>query len=181
MQERGVFERAGGHLYRGRRYARRPDRCRQGGRSPIRNIVGPSLGGSAIKPLEVSGIDHVLLLVVDLEKAVAFYEGVAGCSVETRLPRHAMVELCAGTSQLDLVDISAPEGAWARPEVLGGRNVDHVALAIASHDASALRAHLLAHGIAIGEERVEGGRTSFYVRDPSGNTLELRSAPASRD
>lgn len=118
-----------------------------------------------------------MLLVADLEKALAFYEKVVGCSVETRLPQYAMIELCAGESHLDLVDISASEGAWARPEILGGRNVDHVALAVASHDAGALRAHLQSHGIDIGEERVEGDRTSFYVRDPSGNSIELRSAP----
>ncbi len=129
------------------------------------------------RPIELRGIDHVLLLVVDLEKAVAFYERVAGCSVETRLPQHGMIELRAGSSHLDLVDISAPAGAWARPAIVGGRNADHVALAVASHDPTALRAHLAAHGVEIGEERVEGDRTSFYVRDPSGNGIELQSAP----
>ena len=88
-----------------------------------------------------------------------------------------MIELRAGSSHLDLVDISSPEGAWATPEILGGRNVDHVALSVASHDATELRVHLAAHGVEIGEERVEDDRTSFYVRDPSGNTIELRSAP----
>lgn len=90
-----------------------------------------------------------------------------------------MIELCAGDSHLDLVGISAPEGAWARPEIPGGRNVDHVALSIASHDTGALRTHLRSLGIDVGEERVEDDRTSFYVRDPSGNTIELGSAPAS--
>lgn len=130
--------------------------------------------------LELRGIDHVLLLVVDLEKTVAFYERVAGCSVEARMPQYGMVELVAGASHLDLVDISAPEGAWARPEIPGGRNVDHVALAVTSHDAAALRAHIEAHGAEIGETRAEGDSTSYYVRDPSGNTIELRSAPKGR-
>lgn len=128
--------------------------------------------------LQLRGIDHVLLLVDDIEKAIAFYERVAGCTVETRLPRYAMTELRAGSSHIDLVDISAPEGAWARPEILGGRNADHVALDVTSHDATALRAHLQARAVAINEERIEGDRTSFYVRDPSGNGIELQSAPA---
>lgn len=130
--------------------------------------------------LRLRGIDHVLLLVVDADKAIAFYERVAGCTVETRLPQYAMTELRAGSSHIDLVDISAAEGAWARPEILGGRNVDHVALDVASHDATALRAHLQAHSVEIGEERIEADRTSFYVRDPSGNGIELRSTPARR-
>jgi catechol 2,3-dioxygenase-like lactoylglutathione lyase family enzyme len=133
-----------------------------------------------VEPLRLRGIDHVLLLVTDLEKAVAFYERVAGCSVETRLPEFGMVELRAGSSHLDLVDISAAPGAWAQPEIAGGRNVDHIALAVESHDATALRAHLQAHNVEIGEERVEHDRTSFYVRDPSGNGIELQSAPQSR-
>lgn len=134
----------------------------------------------AAETLRLRGIDHVLLLVVDIEKAIAFYERVAGCTVETRLPQYAMTELRAGSSHIDLVDISASEGVWARPEILGGRNVDHVALDVESHDATALRAHLQAHAVEIGEERVEGARTSFYVRDPSGNGIELRSAPQTR-
>lgn len=132
------------------------------------------------EPLRLRGIDHVLLLVADLEKAVAFYERVAGCSVENRLPQFGMIELRAGSSHLDLVDISAAAGAWAQPQVAGGRNVDHIALAVESHDAPALRAHLHVHNVEIGEERVEGDRTSFYVRDPSGNRIELQSAPRSR-
>ncbi|HKE36175.1 MAG TPA: VOC family protein [Candidatus Baltobacteraceae bacterium] len=131
------------------------------------------------RPLELHGIDHVLLLAVDLEKTVAFYENVAGCLVEMRIPQYGMVELAAGASHVGLVDISAPEGAWARPEIAGGRNVDHVALSVASHDAAALRAHLVFLGVEIGEVRTEGDRTSYYVRDPSGNTIELRSAPKS--
>jgi catechol 2,3-dioxygenase-like lactoylglutathione lyase family enzyme len=130
--------------------------------------------------LQLRGIDHVLLLVVDIDKAITFYERVAGCTVETRLPQYAMTELRAGSSHIDLVDISASEGAWARPEILGGRNVDHVALDVASHDAAALRAHLETHNVEIGEERTESDRTSFYVRDPSGNGIELRSAPHTR-
>ena len=128
------------------------------------------------KPLEIRGIDHVLLLVGDLEKAVDFYERVAGCTVENRLPQYAMVELRAGASHIDLVDVSAPEGAWAKPPVAGGRNVDHVALAVASHDPRSLRDHLQAHGAEIFEERAEVDSVSFYVRDPSGNAVEFRSA-----
>jgi glyoxylase I family protein len=112
-------------------------------------------------------------LVEGLAEALFFYETVLGCEVETRLPHLAMVELRAGTARIDLVDIGAEEGAWARPPVDGGRNVDHVALAIESREAKTLRAHLVAHGVAIADERVEGESTSFYVRDPSRNTIEL--------
>jgi glyoxylase I family protein len=132
-------------------------------------------------PFALEGVDHLLLLVQGMDRCVAFYEGALGCSVETRLPQYGMIELRAGKSHLDLVDIAAPEGQWALPEVPGGRNVDHVCLALGPHDEGTLRRHLAAHEIAIVEERTEkdasGTRLSLYVRDPSGNTIELLGAP----
>ena len=69
-----------------------------------------------------------------------------------------------------------PEGAWARPPVEGGRNVDHIAIRVDANDRT-LRSHLAAHGVAIVEERVENDagekRLSLYVRDPSKNVIEL--------
>lgn len=62
-----------------------------------------------------------------------------------------MRQLRAGEALIDLVDIASPEGAWARPEIAGARNVDHVAL---------------------------GGTLSFYVINPSGNQIELSFPPA---
>jgi hypothetical protein len=36
-----------------------------------------------------------------------------------------------------------------------------------------MRAWLARHGVAIEEERAEEGELSFYLRDPSGNLVEL--------
>jgi glyoxylase I family protein len=50
-------------------------------------------------------------------------------------------------------------------------------------DEVALRQHLAAQGVAIVEERVNeepaGKSLSLYVRDPSGNVVELMGATAS--
>jgi glyoxylase I family protein len=129
------------------------------------------------RPLGLERIEHVLLLVDEMRASLEFYEGVLGARVESHLPQHAMVELRVGDSHLDLVDTTAPEGAWARPPVEGGRNVDHIAICVDAPDDRALRDYLAAHGVAIVEERVEhdagGERLSIYVRDPSGNVVEL--------
>jgi glyoxylase I family protein len=128
-------------------------------------------------PFTLKGIEHVLLLVTGIEEALAFYEKVLGARLETRLPKYAMAELRAGSSHIDLVDTSVPEGAWALPPVAGGRNVDHIALRLDLSDEPALRRHLESHGVEIVEERVneepEGATLSLYVRDPSGNVVEL--------
>jgi glyoxylase I family protein len=127
----------------------------------------------AQKHLTVDRIDHVLLLVRGLSDALAFYEGVLGCEVEHRMRRFGMVELRAGASHIDLVDVADPSGAWARPKVEGGRNVDHVALRVETPSVEEVREHLETRGIAIVEERIEEHTISLYVNDPSGNTIEL--------
>ncbi|HET9427917.1 MAG TPA: VOC family protein [Allosphingosinicella sp.] len=129
-------------------------------------------------PFALDGLDHVVLLVDDLAAAETFYREVIGCHVERALPDYGMLQLRAGAALIDLVDIGSEAGAWARPEKAGGRNMDHVCIATSTWAESAMRAHLAAHGIDIVEEGVRYGARghglSFYVRDPAGNTIELK-------
>ncbi|HMG46209.1 MAG TPA: VOC family protein [Allosphingosinicella sp.] len=129
-------------------------------------------------PYALEGIDHVVLLVDDMAEARHFYCAVIGCAVDRALPEYGMLQLRAGAALIDLVDISSEEGAWARPPAAGGRNMDHVCLATGPWDEAALRAHLAGHDVEIVEEGIRygahGDGLSFYVRDPSGNTLELK-------
>ncbi len=133
-------------------------------------------------PFTLEGLDHVVLLVSDMGRAESFYCGVIGCTVDRRLPEYGMLQLRAGAALIDLVDTSGEEGAWARPDVAGGRNMDHVCLATGPWQEAAMRAHLAAHGVEIVEEGIRYGARgeglSFYVQDPFGNTLELKG-PAS--
>jgi len=48
-------------------------------------------------------IDHLVLRVVDLDRMVAFYTGVLGCTVERRQDAIGLVQLRAGRSLVDLV------------------------------------------------------------------------------
>lgn len=126
----------------------------------------------SVPPFKIAGLDHLLVLVEGMPEALRFYQGVLGCTVEARLPRYGMVELRAGVSQIDLVDVGATEGAWGRSPGRG-RNVDHFALALAESNEQSLREHLADCGIAIIEERIEQESLSLYVSDPSGNKIEL--------
>ena len=136
---------------------------------------------SGLPPFRLRGLDHVVLLVGDMERAKRFYCEVVGCSLDRDLPRYGMAQLRAGQSLIDLVDIGSEEGAWARPSVEGGRNVDHVCLATEGFDRDALHAHLLANGVDIVEEGIRYGAAgdgySIYFNDPFGNQIELKSAP----
>jgi catechol-2,3-dioxygenase len=80
-----------------------------------------------------------------------------------------------------LVDIATAEGAWARPQSDNGRNMDHFCLAVTRHDPADLRRHLADHKVEIVEEGVHrgarGSSLSLYIRDPSGNTIEIKGPP----
>lgn len=105
-----------------------------------------------------------------MSEAERFYCDVLGCTVGNRMPQHAMTELSAG---LVLVDSADPNGSWASESSARGRNLDHFAIETTWFDEGAMRAHLAEHGVAIEEERLEEDSLSFYVRDPSGNLVEL--------
>ncbi|HJR22400.1 MAG TPA: VOC family protein [Dongiaceae bacterium] len=137
--------------------------------------------GASEPPFVLEGIDHILVLVSGMKPAVRFYTEVLGCTVEGALPQYGMLQLRAGAALIDLVDIAVPEASWAKPPVAGGRNVDHLCLALGIHDETALRRHLARHQVEIIEEGVHGGSRgeslSLYVRDPSGNVIELKGPP----
>jgi catechol 2,3-dioxygenase-like lactoylglutathione lyase family enzyme len=134
-------------------------------------------------PFPLTGIDHVVLLVGDIDEATRFYGEVLGCTVDNDLPQFGMRQLRAGAALIDLVDISGEPGAWARPEVAGGRNVDHIALGLGPADPETVRGHLVDHNVEIIEEGERtgalGDTLSFYIRDPDGNQIELSFPPSS--
>ena len=130
-------------------------------------------------PFLLERLDHVVLLVRDMDEARSFYEQVLGCTVDRELPKFGMLQLRAGVSLIDLVDIGSTEGEWGRPDVEGGRNMDHVCIATGPCDEQVMRAHLARYGVNIVEEGIrygaEGDGMSFYFRDPSGNQIELKT------
>jgi catechol 2,3-dioxygenase-like lactoylglutathione lyase family enzyme len=133
-------------------------------------------------PFPLTGIDHVVLLVGDMDEATRFYREVLGCAVDNDLPQFGMRQLRVGAALIDLVDIRSEKGSWARPDVAGGRNVDHIALGLGPADPEAVRRHLADHQVEIVEEgdRIGalGDTLSFYIRDPDGNQIELSFPPA---
>jgi len=127
----------------------------------------------------ITGVDHVVLRVRDVPKALAFYQGVLGCKVERHQVDIGLWQLRAGTSLFDLVDVNGTAGqrGGAAPGA-SGHNLDHVALCVRPFDEAVLRAHLTQHGVAVeGASRdnygAGGSSPSLYFRDPEGNGIEL--------
>ena len=134
--------------------------------------------------IAVAAIDHVVLRVRDLERAASFYRDVLCCPVEKWQHELGLMQLRAGSCLIDLVTL---DGKLGREGGAGpgaeGHNLDHFCVRLESFDETALRAHLVSHGIACGDiaQRygAEGDGPSLYIKDPDGNTVELK-APAAR-
>ena len=126
-----------------------------------------------------SGIDHIVLRVRDADAMAAFYIDIVGCTLERRRDDIGLVQLRAGRSLIDLVPVDGKLGrAGGAAPGAQGRNLDHFCLRVEPFDARAIRAFLAANGCDAGEvERrfgAEGEGPSIYVRDPEGNTVELK-------
>jgi catechol 2,3-dioxygenase-like lactoylglutathione lyase family enzyme len=123
--------------------------------------------------VRVTGLDHVVLKVADVERTLAWYRdrlALAGERVDEwrrgevpfpslRVDDHTLIDLLAG----------APTGT----------NVDHVCLVIADGDLDALTASgdfdVVGDGPIDGLFGAQGYARSVYVRDPDGTVVELRS------
>ena len=135
--------------------------------------------------IPILGIDHIVLRVSDMPRMLRFYCDVLGCAVERERPDLGLVQLRAGDSLIDLVDVAGELGrkGGAAPGK-GGRNLDHLCLRVEPFDPGALSSHLVAHGVVPGEVRerygAEGYGPSMYVADPEGNVVELKGPPTRR-
>ena len=76
--------------------------------------------------LSIREIDHVVLRVRDLDRALAFYRDVLGCSVQLARPQMGLWQLRAGRSMIDLVPVDGKLGAaGGAPLAKEGRSMDH--------------------------------------------------------
>ena len=128
----------------------------------------------------LTGIDHVVLRARDVERMVAFYTSVLGCSVERRQDEIGLIQLRAGSCLIDLVAVDGVLGKRGGPAPgLDSHNMDHLCLKVADFDVETVRAHLARHGVKIGETGSRYGSSgeglSVYLEDDEGNHLELRA------
>ena len=133
-------------------------------------------------PFSVKGLDHLVLRVADLPRAMAFYREVIGAAVEREQASIGLTQLRIGASLIDLVPLDGQLGrlGGAGPSH-EGRNLDHFAIQVTPFDETAIRTHLAAHGVEIIDSGrrygAEGDGPSIYVADPDGNIVELKGPP----
>jgi catechol 2,3-dioxygenase-like lactoylglutathione lyase family enzyme len=113
--------------------------------------------------LEITQIDHVSVLVTDLERSRRFYRDVLGLK-EIAKPRTFDFEVLwfdLGNQHLHLL-------LRARPDTVSPR---HFALRV--KDARAARAHFQAHGVATEETTPIPHCDRFFIADPDLNRVEV--------
>jgi catechol 2,3-dioxygenase-like lactoylglutathione lyase family enzyme len=121
--------------------------------------------------VNVTGVDHYVLTVPDVEKVVAWYRDELGLQPE-RLEEWRRGEVLFASLRITpttLIDVFEGER--------GGVNVDHVALVVDDIDLDELAASGRFE-VEMGPADLWGARGTgrgLYIKDPAGNRVELRT------
>jgi catechol 2,3-dioxygenase-like lactoylglutathione lyase family enzyme len=121
--------------------------------------------------MKLTGLDHIVLCVADVERTLGFYEEILG--MQRREERPGKWSLHFGANKISLQDArSAPE--LARPTVPGSGNFCVLTDEPVERLADALRARGIE--VVAGPAEREGATgkiLSVYFRDPDGNLVEV--------
>jgi catechol 2,3-dioxygenase-like lactoylglutathione lyase family enzyme len=126
----------------------------------------------------ITGVDHVVFRVADVERAITFYVDVLGME-PVRVEEWRAGEVLFPSVRIDatsIIDLFPRE--YAADDDGGPRvpNVDHVCLVVEPCDLQAV-ADSGVFDVVGGPAELFGARgqgIGLYVRDPDGNVLELR-------
>jgi len=123
-----------------------------------------------MEELHVVALDHVVLNVADVERSLAFYCGELGL-VPERVDEWRRGEVFFPSVRIDahtIIDL------LAAPRT--GENSDHLCLVVEPTDLDAVKASGRFEVVDGPATRfgARGDGTSLYVKDPDGNTVELR-------
>jgi catechol 2,3-dioxygenase-like lactoylglutathione lyase family enzyme len=119
--------------------------------------------------VKVVGLDHIVLRCADVEKSLAFYCDTLGLEGE-RVDAWRRGEALFPSVRITPATIIDLFGG-ARD----GTNLDHLCLVIEPADLDALARAFPDARRADDLFGAQGYASSLYVRDPDGNTVELRS------
>ena len=122
--------------------------------------------------VRVTGFDHLVIRTADVERSLAWYCDELGLE-PVRVDEWRRGEVLFPSVRIDertIVDLLAADRT--------GENVDHLCLVVEATDLAALAAsgrfEVVGEGAVDGLFGAQGFATSLYVRDPDGNTVELR-------
>jgi len=131
---------------------------------------------------KISALDHIVLNVGDIDRALQFYTGVLGLAGE-RVEQFKAGKVgfpSVRINEATIIDLFPRKNSAARSvsEKVDG-NLNHVCLVVDAGDFPGVIEDLQANQIAIREGPVSrwgarGQATSVYFLDPDGNEIEIR-------
>jgi catechol 2,3-dioxygenase len=125
---------------------------------------------SAVDPR--TRIGHVHLKVADLDRALAFYQGVLGFGVTQLYGRQAA--FVAAGDYHHHIGLNTWESLGGSPPPIGTTGLYHVAFLYPTRASLAdALSRLIAHGIPLDGASDHGVSEALYVRDPDQNGVEL--------
>ncbi len=134
--------------------------------------------------LTVTGLDHFVLRVRDLDASLRFYRDLLRLPVlfldEYRAGQRPFVSVRIGEQLLDLV----PDSTYDPDEAKRTGGFLHFCVGIAAGHLAATVPWLDAHGVTVLEDQpvqrmgARGLGLSIYVTDPDGYIVELKEQPA---
>lgn len=119
--------------------------------------------------IKINRMMHTGLIITDLQKSRAFYEGLLGFTPNPNRPDFGFegVWYDIGENQVHLMVVPNPYENIQRPEH-GGRDV-HIAFSV--DDVEPIRTALEAAGVPYTMSK--SGRAAVFCRDPDGNAFEF--------
>ncbi len=127
---------------------------------------------SAKTRLKVTGIDHVVFHVSDIERSKKFYIDLLG--MEVHHERSFGAFLRCGNGQMVALFQMPDVG-----EIHGGNEVNHMALRLEAGEYEEVKARLEAEGIEVNGR--QGDPHCIYFNDPDGHRLQLLTPPEWQD
>lgn len=125
--------------------------------------------------IKITQFLHTGLIVSDIQKTRAFYEGVLGLTPSDKRPTLSYdgVWYNIGLNQIHLMVVPDPYKECSKP-AHGGRDI-HIALAVERLDdvKEALERAQVPYTLSM------SGRAAIFCRDPDGNALEFSAVPLS--
>ena len=129
--------------------------------------------------MKISGIDHLVLTVRDIDRSVRFYESVLGMTKEVF--GEGRIALKFGNQKINLHQLGREFDPKSQVPTPGSADLCFVTESVLE-DAMT---HVRGKGVDILEGPVDrtgavGPMLSFYFRDPDGNLIEVASYDATR-